>query len=99
MADFTVRRDPEGVLHLVGDLDMASAEVFLGQAVERLDGAREIVLDLAGLTFIDSTGIRAFLTPASRVDGPVVVRHAQPNVARVLEIVRLDGVRGIRVRP
>jgi anti-anti-sigma factor len=99
MADFAVKKDADGVLHLVGELDLASAEGFLGQALGDLDSRPEIVLDLSKLSFLDSSGIRAFLTLAARLRDGIVLQHPQPAVARVLEIVRLEGVPGIRVRP
>jgi anti-anti-sigma factor len=98
MTDFAVRRDAEGVLHLVGELDLASAEEFLGQALGDLDGRPDIVLDLSELSFLDSSGIRAFLRLAARLEDGIVLQHPQPGVARVLEIVRLEGAPGIRVQ-
>src|SRR5262249_26224212 len=50
-------------LVLSGELDLASASA-LADAVARLcsEGAREIVLDIGELEFIDSTGLRAILS-------------------------------------
>jgi anti-sigma B factor antagonist len=58
-----VRREPDRViLALVGELDMASAPLlqsaFEGAA---LDTGELVVLDLNGLEFIDSTGLRVIL--------------------------------------
>jgi anti-sigma B factor antagonist len=63
-----VRHDPSrAVLSLSGELDMASAEL-LAQALEE-EGTRDqamVVLDLQGLQFIDSTGLRGILTALER---------------------------------
>lgn len=50
------------ILALVGELDMASAPL-LQHAVEDagLDSQQLVVLDLGGLEFIDSTGLRVIL--------------------------------------
>jgi anti-anti-sigma factor len=63
--DLTI--DSEGAdgrhrLSLRGELDLASAQE-LEEAVARVcaEGAREAVLDVAGLEFVDSTGLRAIL--------------------------------------
>ncbi len=63
--DLTI--DSEGAegrhrLSLRGELDLASAPE-LEEAVATLcaEGAREAVLDVAGLEFVDSTGLRAIL--------------------------------------
>jgi anti-sigma B factor antagonist len=55
------------VLRLDGELDLASVPQ-LEDAVESalLDGATEIVLDLRGLEFVDSTGLRAILAQDQR---------------------------------
>lgn len=49
-------------LVLSGELDLSGADA-LPRAVEQLcgDGARELVLDLADVDFIESTGLRAIL--------------------------------------
>jgi anti-sigma B factor antagonist len=49
-------------LMLSGELDLATSPA-LEEAIEQLcgDGAEEIVVDLRGLQFIDSTGIRTIL--------------------------------------
>jgi len=50
------------VLELSGELDMANADELEGRLRELCRaGAREITLDLRGLAFIDSTGLRAIL--------------------------------------
>jgi anti-anti-sigma regulatory factor len=52
---------------------------------------------LEQLDFIDSTGIRALLEVARRVQPtPLVVRSPRPNVAKVFEIVNIAGL-GVRV--
>jgi anti-sigma B factor antagonist len=55
------------VLRLAGELDLASVPT-LERAVQdaTLDRAAEIVLDLRGLEFIDSTGLRAILLQDKR---------------------------------
>jgi len=53
-------------------------------------------LDASRLTFIDSTGIRALLMLAELGDG-ITLEHPRPNVRRVLEVVGLGSVEGIRI--
>jgi ABC-type transporter Mla MlaB component len=48
-----------------GELDMDAADDFLDIAEARVDGAREVVLDIADLGFIDSAGVRAILQLAA----------------------------------
>ena len=58
-----IRQEPDRVvLSLEGELDMASAPLFQS-AIESTDLStrRMVVLDLQGLQFIDSTGLRVIL--------------------------------------
>jgi anti-sigma B factor antagonist len=82
------------VLALSGELDVAGAtdaqKRLLGLELRR---GSELVLDLSGLTFLDSTGIRLILQASEharmRGAGFVVVRPPA-KVMRVLELVGLD---------
>jgi len=80
------------VIAAAGELDLASAPGLL-QALETAEGsmAEAVVLDLSGLTFVDSTGVRAVLqaVQASRAgDDKLRLRRgwAEP-VRRVFELV------------
>jgi anti-sigma B factor antagonist len=85
--------DDRHTLLLTGDLDIASASVLQGAVASVCtDGARELVLDLSQLGFIDSTGLHAILTCRSlcqehRCELSVVPGSRQ--VQRVFEITRL----------
>jgi len=76
-----------------GELDIATAELLEEElrAAEREDCAT-IVLDLSGLTFMDSTGLRVLLDFNERCGGDVgrlrVIAGA-PAVERLLDIVGL----------
>jgi anti-sigma B factor antagonist len=60
-----IRHEIDGercVLVLAGEMDLSSAPAFERAVAEVLDGPmRELVLDLRGLEFLDSTGFRAVL--------------------------------------
>jgi anti-sigma B factor antagonist len=54
---------------LDGEVDLSSGQTVRDAVCEALDeGAREIVLDLTGVTFLDSTGLNALLNTARDVD-------------------------------
>jgi anti-anti-sigma factor len=58
-------------------------------------GYRHLVVDLSGVTIIDSAGIRAFVrghTTAQRVGGTLRLAAAPAAVSRVLELAHLSGV-------
>lgn len=92
MSDFSRNvRDVDGfhVVTLSGELDIASAEGLSDWLVE-ISGST-VVIDLSEVTFMDSTGLTAFISARNRLrDDSVVLTRPQPNVLRVFEITGLD---------
>jgi anti-anti-sigma factor len=85
---------------LEGELDIATADGLMDLLRTTADTDDPIVLDFSGVTFMDSSGLRAILQAASSEDcGPVVVKDPSPQVRRLLEISIPEGVPGLRVRP
>ncbi|MEU8073050.1 MULTISPECIES: STAS domain-containing protein [unclassified Micromonospora] len=97
---FTVtyaQRDGGGArLLLAGELDLSTAGE-LNSTIDRLvaEGRRELLLDLTGLTFCDSTGIAAFVRGDNLVaadGGWLRLTGATGRVARVLQVTGLAEV-------
>jgi anti-sigma B factor antagonist len=91
---FRVAVDVSDGIHLIsvfGEVDVASAPA-VGQALQEAEvsTATSVVLDLAGVTFLDSAGIRVLMdaVAASRSSQNKlsVRRDYQPQVDRVLAI-------------
>jgi anti-sigma B factor antagonist len=80
------RRD--GQLIVSGDLDLATAP-RLDEVIARLDG--ETVLDLAGIEFVDSSGIHA-LVRARHAKPALRIANAPRNVLRVFELAGVTDV-------
>ena len=93
---FDMRTDPEGVVWLSGEVDLAVVPRLLA-AADDLHGRHELVIDLSEVTFIDSSGIRAIVQLSRKVWCPTVLRNPSRPVQRVLELVGLDGHGGIRI--
>ena len=88
------RQRSQAVLALEGELDVANA-ADAQKRMLRLDVRRggRLVLDLSGLTFMDSTGIRLILQAGQHArmhDAELVVVRPPDAVMRVLELVGLD---------
>jgi anti-sigma B factor antagonist len=84
---------------LEGELDMASAGDVLA-ALQDAPADGDLVLDLSGLSFMDSSGLRMVLQLANgRADGVVVLRNPTPAVNRILEIALAGETPGVRVEP
>lgn len=94
--DLETSREGEHVrLSLFGEFDIAAAPRVDG-ALAELEGERppRIVLDLRGLTFLDSTGLRSLLGADARArgDGRRLTLIQGPDVVqRVFSITGLDG--------
>ena len=91
-----ISRNPWTVLVLRGDLDMAGAP-RLRQEVAQLVAAGDarLVLDLAAVDFIDSTGLGAVIGALRRArshDGELVLVCPEPRLQRVFEMCDLDRV-------
>lgn len=89
-------QDREGGVQLTlkGELDLSTIQK-VEQELARVEaeGHELIVLDLGGLTFLDSTGLRTIVTAdqrARRTGRRIVVRRGPDTVHRVFTITRLD---------
>src|SRR3954452_3488398 len=77
------------ILHPTGELDIATAARLAGARHEGRQAGDRVVLDLAALEFIDSTGLRVIVRgiEAARRDGwDLRLRKGPPAVQRVFEI-------------
>ncbi len=78
------------VLRVAGEVDLHVADALVGEAVA-LDADR-LVIDLADVTFIDSSGLHALLRIHRHVAGALTLRNVTPVTARVLELAGLGDV-------
>jgi stage II sporulation protein AA (anti-sigma F factor antagonist) len=76
-----------GVLHVFGEVDMLSSPLLFAAVTERAESG-VVVVDLTGVTFIDSSGLHALTRLRSSLPG-MRVADASPSVLRILEITGL----------
>jgi anti-anti-sigma factor len=78
---------------VAGELDVSNSAWLHDTLHDAIDiGASEVVLDLADLTFMDSTGPAVIVGAHTRmktVGGTLAILHPTPTVARLLEITGL----------
>ncbi|MER0449660.1 STAS domain-containing protein [Streptomyces sp. Edi4] len=93
----TIREVSAGpVLAIAGDLDYDTAAQLRDELARTvLAPGRRLVLDLAGLTFCDSSGIAAFIAArnhahAARAD--IALATVPDHTLRILRVVGLDQV-------
>lgn len=93
LGQLTIRSDRDGVVHTIcvtGELDLATAKE-LQLELERVEttDAESIILDLSGLTFMDSTGVRLLIAAhhRSRSDSNrLALLRGGPAIQRVLQL-------------
>jgi anti-anti-sigma factor len=97
VSSFRAHRGADGVLYLAGELDMASVAAFRRAVTVPRDPEGDVVLEIADLSFVDSSGISAIVALAKRIlPRCLVLRHPQPHVANVLEVLDIGSL-GIRI--
>lgn len=88
--------DDRAVVGARGELDLATAPQLEDALMPPLNAGAAVALDLRGLDFMDSTGVRVIVAAhlAAQEHGGALVVCAVPDgpVARVLEISGLDTV-------
>ena len=82
-AGFFVLLQPSGVLLLRGELDLATVQDQI------LVPGEPIILDLAQLTFLETSAIHCLIRNGAKSGHPVVLRNASASVRRILD--RADG--------
>jgi len=93
-------RDADARVAIIGDLDMGAAAT-LADAIDEIvaTSPSSVTLDLAGITFLDSSGLGALLTLHGRcqTEGiPVSAINPPAQVSRVLELTNLTGLFNFR---
>lgn len=87
----------EGPRHVVvaeGELDLQAAAALAAALDEAIEaGKTQVVLDMSGVGFIDSTAVHVLVGGARELRqrlGTLVLVCSDPNVRRLLELTRLD---------
>jgi anti-sigma B factor antagonist len=85
------------VAHARGDLDLAAASPFLHETLDALHAheTRDVILDLAQVGFVDSSGLRGVIRlhhEVRRRGGDVVVNTPSRPVRQLLTLAGLDEV-------
>jgi anti-anti-sigma factor len=95
---FHVERTQDRTVRFVGELDLGSFEIAVAGLEPLLAGDGDIEVELADLTFMDSSGIRVLVKCRRELEGRgrLLLRGANPHVAKILEIAGLQDL-GVRI--
>ena len=91
----TPRCGSSGVVALRGELDVADAAAVAAQLTDAAARDRVLIVDLAGLDYIDSSGLAALACArahARQAGGDLLLAAPQRQVQRILAITRLIDV-------
>ena len=96
MSGFEVCIQGDGRVVVLGEVDMATAPE-LSEAIESLisTGAQRVVVDAAGVTFMDSTGLNALCLGQAKLEaqgGVLVLGAVSRQVETVLHATGLESM-------
>jgi anti-sigma B factor antagonist len=83
----TITTDTDGAVVVTGEIDMASGPLV--ESAAAVTEGTPVVIDVSGVTFIDSSGLRSLLAisrAATAASTTVTLRGVGAEVARLLEI-------------
>ena len=78
-----------------GELDLHTAPQLASALTPAIDAGDRVIVDLTGVTFIDSSGVGVLVTALERArptGTTLVVVAPHPRVRKVFEITGLDGL-------
>ena len=102
--ELRVTRSRDGTLTVIGDLDASTSSRFeraLQSHETTVVDDRPLVIDVSGVGFTDSSGLRTLVAAslrAGRRGARVVLRNAGPELTRLLEITGLTAQFGVPPR-
>lgn len=94
-----VKEDKNGsrYLKIVGRIDTSTAPQ-LEEALDTLDGVKELLLDFEGVEYLSSAGLRVLLTASKKMkeQGTMEVHHVNKTVMEAFEITGFTEILTIR---
>jgi anti-anti-sigma factor len=98
----TIAQGPAPTVFLAGEMDLDCADTLRDAVAEAARGAQTVVLDFAGVEFIDSSGTGIFVRLCLDMKSqgtPLLARNLSPAVRGVFEMLRVPELVGEDVFP
>ncbi len=93
----TIAQGPAPTVFLAGEMDLDCADTLRDAVAEAARGAKMVVLDFAGVEFIDSSGTGIFVRLCLDMKSqgtPLLARNLSPAVRGVFEMLRVPELVG-----
>jgi anti-anti-sigma factor len=91
-----------GTVRVSGELDMLTVNSLLEGVRPHLpSGSGDLTLDIADLSFMDSSGLLAVLDLSKQLEGRgrLVLRSPAPSVSKLLQLARADTIPNLAIVP
>jgi len=85
--------DSATVLAVAGRIDITTSDAFRDRLLEAIGGGRSLVIDLGGVDYISSAGLRAMMLGSKQARSAgtkLAVAALQPVVLEIFQISRFD---------
>ena len=94
------RTDAPRGFRLVGELDASNVTSLSDALQPEIDRGGDLTLDLAGLAFMDSTGIQVLVRTAQGLEGRGNLILLSPGtlVRRILELIPVQKLDNVRIQ-
>lgn len=93
-ATIAIVEEDDGTMRVSGDLDAFSVPTLTSMLEDRVrSDDRNVVLDMAGVTFVDSSGLQALVEFHQRFSehgGALVINAPSAPLVRLLDVTGLD---------
>jgi anti-anti-sigma factor len=101
MADFGITAQGPNMFFLSGELDMATVPIMNVAIADAVSRGGPITIDMADLTFMDSSGVGAIVRSVQTLPtGCIVLHGAHDGVGKVLDLMGVDrGIANLHVIP
>ncbi|MBR4514741.1 MAG: STAS domain-containing protein [Lachnospiraceae bacterium] len=80
----------EAVLTVTGWLDTQAAPELHTELENLEDGVEKLVLDLAGLEYISSSGVREVVAAYKKMNGALVVKNTSAGIMSIFKATGID---------
>ena len=80
----------EETLKVEGWLDTQAAPALLEELEQMDDQVESLVLDLSGLEYMSSSGLRALVVAYEKVKGALLIKNASPRIRSIFRTTGLD---------